>query len=86
MMTEKKTIYDLKNKCYECQNCPLGRRTVDGMDPHVFANGNVNAKIIFIAEAPGKNEVIQRIPLVGRAGKFYEEKILKVAGIERKKN
>lgn len=78
-------IFKLRNDCYDCTECPLGRRKVDGEDPHVFGTGRVNAKIVFVGEAPGKNEVLARKPLVGRAGTFYEEKILRVAGIERHK-
>lgn len=39
----------------------------------VFGDGNPNAEIVFIGEAPGKNEDIQGIPFVGAAGKFLNE-------------
>lgn len=39
----------------------------------VFGNGNPSAKVVFIGEAPGKNEDIQGIPFVGAAGKFLNE-------------
>jgi uracil-DNA glycosylase len=35
----------------------------------VFGKGNPNAKILFIGEAPGKNEALQGMPFVGTAGK-----------------
>ena len=35
--------------------------------------GNPNSHIIFIGEAPGKDEDLQGKPFVGRAGKFLEE-------------
>jgi len=34
----------------------------------VFGKGNPDAQILFIGEAPGKNEDLQGIPFVGRAG------------------
>lgn len=39
----------------------------------VFADGSANAKIVFIGEAPGKNEDLQGKPFVGAAGKFLDE-------------
>lgn len=39
----------------------------------VFGDGNPAASIVFIGEAPGKNEDIQGIPFVGAAGKFLNE-------------
>lgn len=39
----------------------------------VVGDGNVNADIVFIGEAPGKNEDEQGLPFVGAAGKFLNE-------------
>jgi uracil-DNA glycosylase len=39
----------------------------------VFGDGNIDADIVFIGEAPGKNEDKQGIPFVGAAGKFLNE-------------
>ncbi len=36
----------------------------------VPGNGNPNAEIVFIGEAPGKSEDAQGVPFVGAAGKF----------------
>lgn len=49
----------------------------------VFGDGNPDAKIVFIGEAPGKNEDLQGIPFVGAAGKFLNE-MLEMIGLERK--
>lgn len=84
-MTLREKVLELKRKCYECKECPLGRKLVDGFDPHVFASGFVKAKIIFIAEAPGFDETKLKRPLVGRAGQFFDAKVLDVAGIDRSK-
>lgn len=48
----------------------------------VFADGNPNADIVFIGEAPGKNEDEQGIPFVGAAGKFLNE-MLATIGLTR---
>lgn len=39
----------------------------------VFGVGNPNSEIVFIGEAPGKNEDLQGEPFVGAAGKFLNE-------------
>lgn len=39
----------------------------------VFGDGNPEADIVFIGEAPGKNEDEQGIPFVGAAGRFLNE-------------
>jgi uracil-DNA glycosylase family 4 len=48
----------------------------------VMGDGNVNAEIVFIGEAPGKNEDEQGIPFIGAAGKFLNE-MLAQAGMDR---
>lgn len=39
----------------------------------VFGEGNPDADIVFIGEAPGKNEDLKGVPFVGAAGKFLDE-------------
>lgn len=48
----------------------------------VMGDGNLNAEIVFIGEAPGKNEDEQGLPFVGAAGKFLNE-MLAAAKLER---
>lgn len=49
----------------------------------VFGAGNPDSDIVFIGEAPGKNEDKQGEPFVGAAGKFLNE-MLAMIGLERK--
>ena len=42
----------------------------------VMGSGNPDAEIVFIGEAPGKNEDLQGKPFVGAAGKFLDEMLL----------
>ncbi len=44
----------------------------------VFGKGNENADILFVGEAPGKNEDEQGIPFVGAAGKNLDKLLEKV--------
>lgn len=39
----------------------------------VFGDGNPNADIVFVGEAPGKNEDEQGLPFVGASGKFLQD-------------
>lgn len=48
----------------------------------VIGDGNLDAEIVFIGEAPGKNEDLQGKPFVGAAGKFLNE-MLAAAGMDR---
>lgn len=48
----------------------------------VMGDGNVNADIVLIGEAPGKNEDKQGLPFVGAAGKFLDS-MLESANIKR---
>lgn len=48
----------------------------------VMGDGNPEADIVFIGEAPGKNEDLQGKPFVGAAGKFLNE-MLAQAGMDR---
>jgi hypothetical protein len=84
MVTLKEQVLELRQKCYNCKECPLGRKLVGGLDPHVFASGYVKSEVFFVGEAPGGEEVKMKRPLVGRAGMFFDNRILGVAGIERR--
>ena len=48
----------------------------------VFGDGSPDAELVFIGEAPGKNEDEQGLPFVGAAGKFLNEML---AGIGLKR-
>lgn len=48
----------------------------------VMGVGNADAEIVFIGEAPGKNEDLKGEPFVGAAGKFLDE-MLGLVGLKR---
>ena len=48
----------------------------------VMGDGDIDAEIVFIGEAPGKKEDETGLPFVGAAGKFLNE-MLSAAGMER---
>lgn len=77
-MDKKKQLDDVRIVCEKCCKCEIGSRR----DKMVFSAGNPNAKVLFIGEAPGKDENIQGLPFVGRAGQLLNTYLERV-GIDR---
>jgi len=48
----------------------------------VFADGNPKARIMFVGEAPGRDEDIEGLPFVGRSGKLLDRMIASI-GLDR---
>ena len=48
----------------------------------VFADGNPQARLMFVGEAPGRDEDIEGLPFVGRSGKLLD-KMLAAIGLDR---
>jgi uracil-DNA glycosylase family 4 len=48
----------------------------------VFADGNPKARVMFVGEAPGRDEDIEGLPFVGRSGKLLD-RMLAAIGLDR---
>jgi uracil-DNA glycosylase family 4 len=48
----------------------------------VFADGNPQARVMFVGEAPGRDEDIEGLPFVGRSGKLLDRMIAAI-GLDR---
>jgi uracil-DNA glycosylase len=48
----------------------------------VFADGNPQARVIFVGEAPGREEDLEGLPFVGRSGKLLDRMIAAI-GLDR---
>ena len=48
----------------------------------VFADGNPRARVMFVGEAPGRDEDIEGLPFVGRSGKLLD-RMLAAIGLDR---
>jgi len=73
---------DLSTICADmadCQLCALGKTRKN----LVFGDGNPQAKIVFVGEAPGADEDEQGKPFVGRAGQLLT-KIIEAMGLSRR--
>lgn len=78
-MDKQGQLDELKQKLLEANVTPELSKQATNL---VMGDGNVNADIVFIGEAPGKNEDEQGLPFVGAAGKFLNE-MLAAAGMDR---
>jgi uracil-DNA glycosylase len=62
--------------CERCSELAATRKTV------VFGNGNADAELMFVGEAPGASEDEQGLPFVGRAGQLLDQ-LLNEIGMKR---
>lgn len=72
-------IETLRAKVLKCKLCPELAKTRNKV---VFGSGNVEAKLVFVGEAPGADEDEQGLPFVGRAGQLLT-KIIEAMGMTR---
>lgn len=76
---EAGSLADLRTVIGDCQRCKLA--------PHrtrlVFGVGNPDAELVFVGEAPGRDEDQQGEPFVGAAGQLLTEIIVKGMKIRR---
>ena len=75
---ECKDLAGLESALQTFDSCPL-KRTASNL---CFADGNPEARVMFIGEAPGRDEDIQGKPFVGRSGQLLD-KMLKAIGLDR---
>ena len=75
-MHKLESIAENVRECQKCELCETRIKAVPG-------KGNFNADVIFVGEAPGRNEDIHGEPFVGAAGKRLDM-ILEDTGIDRK--
>ena len=78
-MDKQCALDDLKQKILDENICPELAASATQL---VMGDGNLDADIVFIGEAPGKNEDLQGLPFVGVAGKFLNE-MLAAADMDR---
>lgn len=76
---KKRKIDDLEKDILEKDICSDLRGTARNL---IMGEGNLDAKMIFIGEAPGKKEDEQGRPFVGASGKFLNE-MLEQSGMKR---
>jgi len=65
----REDLVALYREARPCTLCPLH----EGRTQVVFGNGNADADLMFVGEAPGFHEDAQGVPFVGRAGRLLDE-------------
>jgi DNA polymerase len=74
----EKKLKKIKEQVTECTNCELSQTRTNS----VPGKGNFKSDVIFVGEAPGKNEDIKGEPFIGIAGKKLSSALENV-GISR---
>jgi len=72
------TLDDLRALLENFEGCPL-RATATQL---VFADGNPQARVMFVGEAPGHDEDVIGKPFVGRSGKLLDQ-MMAAIGLDR---
>jgi uracil-DNA glycosylase len=72
------TLEELRAMLDRFQGCAL-RTTATQL---VFADGNPKARVMFVGEAPGREEDIEGLPFVGRSGKLLD-RMMAAIGLDR---
>lgn len=73
-----KTLEELRAILEKFDGCAL-KATASQL---VFADGNPSARLMFVGEAPGRDEDIEGLPFVGRSGKLLD-RMLTAIGMDR---
>jgi uracil-DNA glycosylase family 4 len=76
--TEATTLDVLEKTIEGCQKCRLGKTRTK----FVFGTGNPESDVMFVGEAPGRDEDMQGKPFVGRAGKLLDKMLIE-SGLKR---
>jgi len=61
----------IRDEIGDCTRCALHK----GRNKLVFADGDANARLMFVGEGPGADEDAQGLPFVGRAGQLLNNMI-----------
>ncbi len=70
---------ELRSEALACTACRLSEERTQV----VFGDGNPEADVMFVGEAPGQREDEQGVPFVGRSGQLLDE-LLGEVGLERR--
>jgi uracil-DNA glycosylase len=72
------TLEDIRADIGDCIRCKLHK----GRNKIVFGDGSPQAKLLFVGEGPGRDEDMQGLPFVGRAGKLLTQ-MIEAMGLRR---
>ncbi|MBV9887719.1 MAG: uracil-DNA glycosylase [Acidobacteria bacterium] len=72
------SMLKIRDDIGDCTRCKLHK----GRNKIVFADGDPKAKLVFVGEGPGRDEDMQGLPFVGRAGKLLTQ-MIEAMGLQR---
>jgi DNA polymerase len=78
-VAETTGLADLAREASGCTRCPLSA----GRTQVVFGVGDAGADLMFVGEAPGRDEDLQGEPFVGRSGRLLDRLMGEELGIDR---
>ena len=78
----KELMKKIKDEVVALKKSPLYKFRIENKNLPVIGEGSHSAKIMFIGEAPGRNEAKTGRPFCGRAGQILDE-LLNSVGIKR---
>jgi uracil-DNA glycosylase family 4 len=78
LAAQAKSLAELRHALEVFEDCPL-KKTATNL---VFGDGNPEAKIMFIGEAPGADEDRIGLPFVGQSGKLLDKMLFSI-GLDR---
>lgn len=81
-MSKHELMKQLKDDILALTTSPLYSFRVSEQNFPVIGEGSLDAHILFVGEAPGKNEAKKAIPFCGASGKFLSEMLTGI-GIDR---
>ncbi|OHA15669.1 MAG: hypothetical protein A3G52_00885 [Candidatus Taylorbacteria bacterium RIFCSPLOWO2_12_FULL_43_20] len=82
-MNRNDELKKIKDEILMLSNSPLYAYRVEHKNFPVIGEGSHDANIMFVGEAPGRNEALTGRPFCGAAGKILDE-LLSSVGIQRK--
>lgn len=81
-MGNVKHFLEIEHQLRHLAESPLYEYRLENNYQPVIGEGNLDADIVFIGEAPGKNEALSGRPFCGRAGMILDELLIE-AGLDR---
>ncbi|MBL7085353.1 MAG: uracil-DNA glycosylase [Candidatus Omnitrophica bacterium] len=78
-LPKTETLEQLRQELIKCRQCPLYKTRINP----VLGEGNPRTRLVFVGEAPGREEDLQGLPFVGRAGELLT-RIIEAMGLKRK--
>ena len=83
MISKEKKMQKIKAEVCKLTQSPLYMYRIENNFVPVIGEGSLDAQIVFVGEAPGKNEALTGRPFCGASGKMLDQ-LLKYVELDRK--